>query len=192
MVLVRSERISSLPNGSYQLVGDRAAQRTKIFGILTLIFSVLHVILSANVVKSQISNELAFDTMILEKLHQKSIPVDTLTGFVSGQLRSKIQLTDGAKRSLSIEEPTVVYNRVNRSTVSRRLTSVLTFRDSTEIGFQVIYQDSIPVRDLRQVRKSVDPLLRGVDPRWTAKYLGPVLLIGTGIAVIISLFYLRS
>ena len=192
MVLVRSERISSLPNGSYQLVGDRAAQRTKIFGILTLIFSVLHVILSANVVKSQISNELAFDTMILEKLHQKSIPVDTLTGFVSGQLRSKIQLTDGAKRSLSIEEPTVVYNRVNRSTVSRRLTSVLTFRDSTEIGFQIIYQDSIPVRDLRQVRKSVDPLLRGVDPRWTAKYLGPVLLIGTGIAVIISLFYLRS
>ena len=192
MVLVRSERISSLPNGSYQLVDDRAAQRTKIFGFLTLIFSVLHVILSANVVKSQISNELAFDTMILEKLHQKSIPVDTLTGFVSGQLRSKIQLTDGAKRSLSIEEPTVVYNRVNRSTVSRRLTSVLTFRDSTEIGFQVIYQDSIPVGDLRRVRKSVDPLLRGMDPRWTAKYLGPVLLIGTGIAVIISLFYLRS
>ena len=192
MVLVRSERISSLPNGSYQLVGDRAAQRTKFFGFLTLIFSVLHVILSANVVKSQISNELAFDTMILEKLHQKSIPVDTLTGFVSGQLRSKIQLTDGAKRSLSIEEPTVVYNRVNRSTVSRRLTSVLTFRDSTEIGFHVIYQDSIPVGDLRRVRKSVDPLLRGMDPRWTAKYLGPVLLIGTGIAVIISLFYLRS
>ena len=71
MVLVRSERISSLPNGSYQLVDDRAAQRTKFFGFLTLIFSVLHVILSANVVKSQISNELAFDTMILEKLHQK-------------------------------------------------------------------------------------------------------------------------
>ena len=109
MVLVRSERISSLPKPSYQTIDDRAAKRTKFFGFLVLIFSVLQVILSPSLVKCQISNELVFNAMILEKLAQKPIPIDTLNGFVTDSLRSAISLTPGVKRSLVIEEPSVEY-----------------------------------------------------------------------------------
>lgn len=192
MVLVRSERISSLPKPSYQTIGDRALKSTKFFTFLTLIFSLLQVLLSANSVKCQINNELAFNTMILQKLAQKSIPIDTLSGFVPDELRSAVALTNGARRCLTIEEPSVEYSKIDKATLLRRLTTVLTFRDSIEIGFPLVFQDSIPMKDLRRLRKSDEPALRGVDPRWAAKYLGPVLLIGTGIAVIISLFYLRS
>ncbi len=192
MVLVRSERISSLPSPSYQRLGDRAFRKTKFFTFFALIFSILQVILSANTVKSQISNELAFNTMILEKLGQKSIAIDTLAGFVPDFLRDTIKVTLGAKRSLLIEEPSVEYSKIGKGRLLRRVSTVLTFRDSVEVGFPLVYQDSIPVSDLRRVRKSKEPALRGVDPRWAAKYLGPVLLIGTGIAVIISLFYLRT
>lgn len=164
----------------------------KFWAFFALIFTALQTMFSAKIVKAQITNELAFETAVLRLIGQKSPSIDSLTGFVTDRLRSEILLTAPSKRQLTVETPDVDYVRVRHGRYERTIASLLTFTDSTEVSYPVIYRDTIQRSTLKAVRKTDYTDLRGTDPRWHTKYLMPVVLIGTGIAVIVSLFYLRS
>jgi hypothetical protein len=157
-----------------------------------LIFSVLHVMIWVNTCKAQISNELAFDQLISDFVTQKGSDVDTLAGFVTEGLKGKIVLNPRFDRALLIEEPNIEFKKMRDRKFLRSISTVVSYKDSIEISFPIQYQDTIFAKDLRAIRKSSHLELRGSNPRWTSKYLLPIALIGTGIAVIISLFYLRS
>jgi hypothetical protein len=164
----------------------------KIFPFLVLIISVLQSLLLVNSLKSQITNEIAFETSILRMVGQKAPSIDSLSGFLTERLRAEILLTDPSKGQLLVETPSVVYARLGHRKFERTISTVLTLTDSTEISFPVVYLDTIERSQLKAVRKSAMFELRGTDPRWPGKYLLPVGLIGTGIAGIILLFYIRS
>lgn len=145
-----------------------------------------------NFAKAQKTNTLAFEDALLDVWRLRALPVDSVTGFLTDRLVVEIHLTPGSKRKLLIEEPAVQITSLKQGRYLRKITSLISLVDSNEVGYPVNFQDTLSHADLGKVRKSQVPELRGVDPRWPAKYLAPVLLIGTGIAVIISLFYLRS
>lgn len=176
---------------SYQTSGDRASNRLKISRFFMLIFSILGILNGPIFCNAQITNTLAFEQSVLQVIATKGRPVDSICGFEGDSLWPKIRLTPQSKRHLSIEEPSVAYQKIEAG-YRRSITTVLSFIDSTEVAFPVLYEDTIARKDLRTVRKSAPLALRGSDPRWAVKYLVPAALIGTGIAGIISLFYLRS
>lgn len=122
----------------------------------------------------------------------RSKPVDTLDGFVTDRLRSQILLNVGSNCALRIDDPEVEYLALKPDKIVRKISSLLTLKDTSEVSYPVLYQDTILRKELSAVRQKQDPALRGTDPRWAGKYLLPLGLIGTGIAGIISLFYLRS
>lgn len=157
-----------------------------------LIISALQLLLVVNCTKSQISNQLAFETSVLRMIGQKAPSIDSLSGFLTERLRAEILLTDPSSRQLFIETPSVVFARLGHRKFERTISTVLTLTDTSEISFPLVYLDTISKSQLRPVRKSPMVELRGTDPRWPQKYLLPVALIGTGIAGVILLFYIRS
>jgi hypothetical protein len=192
VVLGRFEHIFALAIRSQATLADRASKRLKISHFYRLIFSVLASVIFVGLSNAQKTNTLAFEDAALQILRARPLPIDSLEGFMTDRLRAEIGLSAGAQRRLAIESPTVDYIRLKKGCYLRKITSMLSYVDSSEVGYPLLYQDTIAQADLGRVRKSQDVALRGIDPRWPAKYLMPTLLIGTGIAVIISLFYLRS
>jgi hypothetical protein len=185
-------RVSSVSIPSYQHAGDRALQRMKIQPFWILILSTLQSLIVVNSVKSQISNELAFETSVLRMIGQKAPSIDSLSGFLTERLRTEILLTDPSNRQLFIETPSVVFAPLGHRKFERTISTVLTLTDTIEVSFPLVYLDTVAKSQLRAVRRSRLIELRGADPRWPQKYLLPVALIGTGIAGIILLFYIRS
>lgn len=123
---------------------------------------------------------------------QQARSIDSLQGFATENLRQQIVLTAGAPTNLLIDAPRIEFEKIGKGSYQRTVEATLNFQDSTEHGFQMIARDTLSRNHLAMVRKSRESALRGEDPRWTRKYLAPAVLIGTGIAGIISLFYLRS
>ncbi len=177
---------------SYQRCADRALNRLKMRRFFLLIFSTLALLFFGEVCKAQVTNQLVFERLVLQSLAASGRSIDSLKGFVTKEMEDKIvqHVTDGC--DLQVEAPTIVFSRVGKRSFARSLETVLTYQDSIEVGAQVLYRDTLDVRLLSKVRKSPYPELRGQSPRPVAKYLAPALLIGTGIAGIILLFYLRS
>jgi len=177
---------------SYWLHDDRGLKRLKIRHFLLLIFSILGLNFSFFSAKSQKSNELVFDSLVVDFLRQHPYRLDSLEGFFTEDLQQKIPLeNDGAYR-LNVEAPEIGFVKVQGKKYQRKISTVLTFTDSTEQAFSISYQDTIDRSMIRPLRKSKHLELRGRDPRWATNYLLPSLIIGTGIAGIISLFYIRS
>lgn len=191
-ILSDSQRISLLAIPSHQLGRDRASKAPKIDRFYRLIFSILAIVFLHNICKSQITNQLAFERELCRVIETRGLPVDSIAGFGYDSLWSRIHQTPGVKRYLSIEDPAVEFKKLQSGDFGRRITTVVSFVDSTEMALPIDFQDTVAAKDFRMVRRSAPVALRGTDPRWTIKYLLPAGLIGTGIAGIISLFYLRS
>lgn len=177
---------------SYQRFADRASNRLKMSQNLLLIVSVLGFCFLGNFCNAQVTNQLVFERLVLQSVAASGCSIDSLTGFLTTELEGKIihDVTDGW--DLQVESPTIDFTRIDKRRFARVVESVLIYKDSIEIGAQVLFRDTVEVAQLSKVRKSSYPELRGQNPRATAKFLAPALLIGTGIAGIILLFYLRS
>jgi hypothetical protein len=178
--------------GSYQTLVDLAPKSLKIGRFYLLIINVLAIIFCVSFSKAQITNELAFESLVTNAVKKNGQPIDSISGFYTQELLASI--SDGKKggQNLFVEVPILNFERLSKGRFERRLETVVSFRDSTAQSLQLIYQDTLDGKQLSAVRKTTYLELRGQSPRPTAKYLGPALLIGTAIAGIILLFYLRS
>ena len=191
-ILNASEHILPALIRSPWSVGDRAFWNMENWLYLGLILSVLQLLLAGVTCKAQITNELAFERATFFLIAEKGISVDSVSGFFTPQIGQDIKLTPDVNRTLVLESPTIIWRRLGSHRFERKMTGLCSFIDSQEVAFPIRYQDTVPSSAIRAIRKSRFVELRGDDPRWLGKYLAPFILIGTGIAAIISLFYLRS
>jgi hypothetical protein len=190
--LSEMEERSSFLIPLHQSIGDRASKRLKISRLYALIFSTLLMMFLGISSKSQISNELVFEQLILESASSHAHPVDSIQGFFTDGLLAKITRTPGADKDLIVETPSVDFKRLGKKRYERSLAIIVNYQDSTEHSYSLNHKDTLDAKALKEVRKTSYPELRGKNPRFASKYLGPALLIGTAIVGIISLFYLRS
>lgn len=137
-------------------------------------------------------NGLVFEDLVLQKVRERALPLDSVTGFTTERLLAELACTTGAKRKLVVDPPEVRYTRIDSGGYERRIATMVSFVDSSEVGYELTHIDTLSKSGLRIVRKGSVLELRGEDPRWGVRYLLPIAIIGTGIAGIISLFYLRS
>jgi hypothetical protein len=176
----------------HQPIGDRASKRLKMGRFCTLIFSTLTIQFSCSFSKAQISNELVFERLVTHSVIAQGHPIDSVKGFVTDVLNAQILRTPSAAKDLIIEPPTVEFTRLGKGMWERSVATIVNYQDSMEHSYSLAFKDTLTAKEIKVVRKTRYPELRGKNPRFTSKYLGPALLIGTAIAGIISLFYLRS
>lgn len=142
--------------------------------------------------KSQISNRLALDSMIIGHFHKDTISIGKMTGFLEEDYRAYKSIQTGDSTRLTIEEPSITYTKLEDSRFERRIAIDLVYEDSAEIRVPLLMTDTLRRQDISASRKVEPRSLRGQDPRFSRKFLYPAIGIGGGIAGIISLFYIRS
>ena len=177
---------------SYQALADLVSKSLKIGRFYLLSINVLAIIFCVGFSKAQITNELAFESLVTNAVKKNGQPIDSISGFYAKEFSASISNGKKGGQNLFVEVPLLNFERLSKGRFKRRLETVVSFGDSTAQSLQLIYQDTLDGKQLSAVRKTAYPELRGESPRPTAKYLGPALLIGTAIAGIILLFYLRS
>ena len=101
-------------------------------------------------------------------------------------------LDPASKKSLKISAPTIEYKNLKDSEFERTISVDLLYKDSTETFQGLTKVDTLQRSDIKEARDVEEKELRGTDPRFIRKFLIPIAGIGSGIAGIISLFYIRS
>lgn len=186
------ERIFPRLIQTHMTIGESASNRLKIERFFILIISTLLFTFSPIFSKSQISNQLVYETLVKQLVADHHRPFDSLLGVVTLGLDSALKKESSANCNLQVGPPRISWRKVGKRSYSREIEATILYTDSIGGEFLAVKSDTLAGRDIRKVRKSDLPELRGDDPRIVSKYIGPAALIGTLIAGIISLFYLRS
>ncbi|MEM7039604.1 MAG: hypothetical protein AAF570_21705, partial [Bacteroidota bacterium] len=176
----------------YAHIGDRRLERMFFSAYILLIFSVLQTLLFPNFAKSQISNELCFETLSIKFLEGQPIEYKEVKGFTTPGLSTQLKPVASAPAVLKIDPPVVTYEKVGKGKYLREMTLNFVFTDSTDHEYGVSQTDTLNRKDIRTARATKFKELRGEHPGPGSKYLIPALIIGTGLSGIISLFYIRS
>lgn len=173
-------------------IGDRCSERAYFHMFFLLIISFLAFSILPNFLKAQKTNVLAFEDLVSDFVSNHPKKIDTLKGFLTEDLKSRIFVQAASPFALNIDPPVVTFKSMGKNQFQRKIAAVLTYQDSTEHVYALTYCDTLAGNQIGKVRKSKLSELRGTDPRWTSKFLFPGTMIGIGIAGIISLFYIRS
>lgn len=179
-------------NERYSRSRDRCLESAFFCRFFPLIISILTMVIFSNFANAQKTNELAFEDLIGDFVASHPKKIDTVKGFLTENLKRRIYLKSKAPFHLNIDPPVVKFSSIGEKQFQRKISSVLTYQDSTEHTYALTYCDTLVGSQIPKVRKSKFSELRGTDPRWAAKFLFPASMIGIGIAGIISLFYIRS
>ena len=115
-----------------------------------------------------------------------------LSGNLTAEIENRIPTSDTGKCTLELESVTLDYVPLEAAYFQRSIMVDLIVKDTTEHRYGLHRLDTLHKFEISQSRKTADRFLRGEDPRWPARLLWPGLGVGTGIATIVSLFYLRS
>ena len=115
-----------------------------------------------------------------------------LSGNLTAEIENQIPTSDTGKYILELESVTLDYAPLEAPYFQRSITVDLILKDTSEHRYGLNRLDTLHKSEISQSRKTAYRFLRGEDPRWTARLLWPGLGVGTGIATIVSLFYLRS
>lgn len=177
---------------SHQLRCDRRFKSSFRRSFFILIFSILAFLTYPKYTNSQKINELAFEDMVANFVASHPKNIDSISGFTTKGLLQRIHLFPKAEFDLNLDPPVVDFELLKKGQYLRKISTVITYLDSTSHEYALTYTDTISASAISKVRKSNYDELCGPNPKWAAKYLLPIGMIGTGIAGIISLFYFRS
>ena len=186
------EHISPHLIPTHMTVGESASNPLKLRRFFILIFSTLLFTFPPIFSKSQISNQLVYESLVKQLVADHHRPFDSLLGVVTPSLDSAFVSDSTVNCNLQVGPPRINWRKVGKRTYLREVEATILYTDSIGGEFLAVRSDTVPARDIRKLRKSDLSELRGDDPRIVSKYIAPALLIGTLIAGIISLFYLRS
>lgn len=160
--------------------------------VYLLIISTLWTTNFALYAKAQKTNELCFEELMGNFLASDSRKYSAVIGFRTPGLNGVVDSTLGVPLSLRIDPPQVSFEKIDREKYTREVLVDVVFIDSTEQLRSLVWRDTIGRRDIGKVRRTKYPELKGTDPRWAARFLAPGIMLGAGIAGILSLFYIRS
>lgn len=158
-----------------------------------MIVTVLAGLLSLNLLNAQITNELYFDNTIKAHLEKTKPKFGKIDGFLTEHSQAQITLDTSLPLQFFVEVSRLEFEKIETG-YQRTLQLVMEHRlgDSAVGSYAQQLVDTLPKANLRAVRKTHYPELRGNDPRWTVRVLLPAAIIVSGITGIISLFYIRS
>lgn len=185
-------RLSLLGRTSPYPKGDIAFKARFCGPLYLLIISALLIQFFPNSAKAQKTNELCFEELVANFLVSDPRKYSGVKGFRTAGLASQLDSVADAPFYLRIDPPLVNYENLKGPYFAREVSADVVFVDSTDHLSTLTWRDTLHRRDLSAVRKTDHPVLKGTDPRWRSKVLAPAVLIGAGIAGIISLFYIRS
>lgn len=171
---------------------ESASNRLKIERFFMLTISVLLFTFPPFFSKSQISNQLVYESLVKQLVADHHRPFDSLLGVVTPGLEAALKKEPSANCNLQVGPPRISWRKAGKGSYLREVEATILYTDSIGGEYLATKTDTLDSRDIRKVRKADFPELRGDDPRIVSKYIGPAALIGTLIAGIISLFYLRS
>lgn len=158
----------------------------------SFIISFIAVFLSSNGVQAQISNEVAYENLILDYLRLDTRTISEVKGILTPKMKNEIKTNSSGTYKLQVESPLVEYEKMDAENFVRTIQSDLVFTDSSEHRTGLTFTDTLNKKDIPATRRTDIRALRGEDPRFRSKYLKPALGIAGGLGIIISLFYIRS
>ena len=157
-----------------------------------LFISILTLFIFINSAKTQATNEQVFHQLMKKWDETYTGSFNSVEGFTTPYLLTFLQTDSTAPRLLFIRDPEVVYTKTRKKEYLRTLSVTLIYRDSTDQEFELANKDTLSSGMIPFSRKTKHYPLKGNDPRWTKKFLLPVIGIASGITTIVTLFYLRS
>ena len=97
-----------------------------------------------------------------------------------------------SKLQIKIGEPSVEYTSLSKRFYIRTLTIPIQQKDSIVRQKTLSYADTLDWKLLKEIRKSSANPLKGDNPSPWGRWIGPALLITTGIGGIFAVFFIRS
>ncbi len=188
----RSEKRSVKAVFMYGLTADRAFQGAflQLRNLLTI--SIILFMANQQFVKSQISNVLVFDSMVVGYCQGKADKLSKLTGFltsgVEAELKGKLKGVD----SVRVEEPRVKFKKIGKEEIERKIEVDFLVNMETGDMDALKYCDTLDRKTLRKVRATKYPELKGEHPGVMHRFVWPTVGLVGGVATIVSLFYIRS
>ena len=189
-ILKRSERLSPPSNTGADGYRDRKYYFSKI--LIVFILGSIKILSFGGLFSQIVNQEQAYENLVLNYLKLDQRTIKEATGSLTEKMKFQIEVDSSGEYSFSVEPPLIRYDKISRTRFVRTLQTDLVFTDSTEHRTSLTLPDTLPNRQLPAASSTAYEWLRGSDPRLRTKYLYPGLGIGGGIAVIISLFYIRS
>jgi hypothetical protein len=146
---------------------------------------------STKTVNGQISNELAYDSLILSKSHLFGPGFRFVTGTITPRLERGLRIDTAGANGVEFL-PDIKWNPLKGKKMERILEVKMIFSDSLHTEIALMQKDTLQNSQIRLARKTHFRELRGDNPRFVPRILIPAATIVTGVVVIISLFYVRS
>lgn len=139
------------------------------------------------------SAESIFDSLTCGFVAEMARPLNRIEGPSTERLKACVKTDTTAAHYLVISSPQMIVERMNKTTVKRRLSFTAEVRDSLSgIVKEFEYSDSLPLSELKKIPKAEQEWLRTEDPRAVHRLWLPLALVAAGVVGIITLFYLRS
>ena len=157
-----------------------------------LIISTVFFLLIFISAKGQITNELAFDSIVVGYCVENGNDIRKVTGFLTEGLNSGLEGKLKGKDTLEINPPTVSFEKLDSKKILRKLEVEMTVDQKSGQMKMLSYQDTLSRKDLRKVRSTKHPALKGEHPGLFKRYILPAAALAGGVASIASLFYIRS
>lgn len=172
--------------------GSRRDHKISRIEFKLLIISILIHICSPFSLSSQISNQSTFEKLVIDHLERDLRTINKLDGTTTPAIEQAVKIQSDGEFALTVEPPLIQYKNLDGPNFQRQIQTDIIFTDSTEHRSTVTWTDTLHRSKIPDARDTELKSLQGPDPRFRAVYLRPALGIGGGIALIISLFYIRS
>lgn len=187
-------RILSLLIPSYGQGGDRRFWRMFFRGSFVLIVNAFAFFGFFSCCSAQISNEAYFEEAVRTHLSSQGVPFNSWLGFLTEPSEGLVKIDSSSQLSFYVQSPEVEFGKLEDGSFSRSIRFVIEHQigDSAVLSIAKQHSDTVSRKELKLVRKSKYPELRGVSPQFSRRILVPTVLIVSGITGIISLFYIRS
>lgn len=157
-----------------------------------LIISIVLLFSITQTAKSQISNELVFDSMLIGFCQGKADKLSKVTGFLTSGLEDNLKNKLKGSDSMEVETPRIKYSKVGDNDVERILEIDLILSRETGEMEKLSFRDTLDRKSLRKVRSTKYPELKGEHPSTFRRYILPSIGLAAGVGSIVSLFYIRS
>lgn len=157
-----------------------------------LIISSLFTFIYCQNAKAQISNELAFDSMVVGYCQGKADELSKVTGFLTEGLTEKLKSKLKGEDSLKIEQPEIEFKKLDGDEIERKIEVNLMVDQETGEMENLVYRDTLDRKSLRKIRSTKYPELKGEHPGTFRRFVLPSIALAAGVGTIVSLFYIRS
>lgn len=141
---------------------------------------------------AQPGNEAILQNMLSQYLETPGMKFREYQGFTNADYLPDLVSDTLSAHTLSIGNPRVTYQRMEKKTYLRRLEVRLKISGEMPADTTIFYSDTLSGKALRQINRKSPEFLHAEDPTLMGKWVKPLAIIAVSVGGVISLFYIRS